>query len=34
MAINFNSDRLSSDENQVFYSESIGDDLPAETSRN
>ena len=31
MAINFNSDRLSSDENHVFYSESIGDDLPVET---
>lgn len=34
MAINFNSDRLSSDENHVFYSESIGDDLPAETDVN
>jgi hypothetical protein len=34
MAINFNSDRLSSDENHVFYSESIGDDLPIATDVN
>lgn len=34
MTINFNSDRLSSDENHVFYSESIGDDSPVETDVN
>ncbi|WP_258088216.1 phage portal protein [Weissella fangxianensis] len=34
MTINFNSDRLSSDENHVFYSERIGDDLLVESDEN